>query len=146
MTPRILLALPAAALLAAGCASTPQDQPNYAFGCPTGMEKKIRSKDALIESKIEQSGDISYVEVTDVRCAQTPQALRVEVDLMNNGREEHRVAYRFRWLDKDGMAAATEEAWKPLMLYGKTRQTVATTSPSPDLADFRMMLRGIDKP
>jgi uncharacterized protein YcfL len=147
MTPRILFVLPAAALLAAGCAGTPKyEREGYAYGCPTGMEKKIGSKEALVKAKLEESGDISYVEVTDVRCAETPQSMRVEVDLVNTGSEEHRVAYRFRWLDKEGMAAATEESWKPLMLYGKTRHTIATTSPSPDVADFRIMLRGIDKP
>src|SRR5262245_17527585 len=103
MTARILFATLAAALLAAGCAgNTKYEREGYAYGCPTGMEKKIKSKEALVAAKLEQSGDISYVEVTDVRCAETPQSLRVEIDLMNTGNEEHRVAYRFRWLDKDG--------------------------------------------
>jgi hypothetical protein len=32
------------------------------------------------------------------------------------------------------------------MLYGKTRHTITTSSPSNEIADFRIMLRGIDKP
>lgn len=147
MSPRIVFATLAAALLSAGCAGTSKyEREGYAYGCPTGMEKKIASKEALVQAKLEESGDIPYIEVTDLRCSENPQSLRVEVDLLNDGSEEHRVAYRFRWLDKDGMAAATEEAWKPLMLYGKTRHTIATTAPGPDIADFRLMLRGIDKP
>lgn len=147
MSPRIVFATLAAALLSAGCAGTTKyEREGYAYGCPTGMEKKIASKEALVQAKLEESGDIAYVEVTDIRCAETPQSMRIEVDLKNTGEQEHRVAYRFRWLDKDGMAAATEESWKPLMLYGKTLHTVATTSPAPEVADFRIMLRSLDKP
>lgn len=134
-----------AAVAVAGCASKPERE-GYAFGCPVGMEKKITSKKKLIEAKVEESGDIPYIEVTDVRCAEGQPLLRIEADFVNDGREAHRVAYRFQWLDKDGMAAATEEAWKPLMVYGKTRQTVSTVSPTPDAVDFRLMVRSLDKP
>ena len=53
-------------LLAAGCGGNKNEREGYAFGCPTGMEKKIRSKDALLEAKLEESGDIPYIEVTDL--------------------------------------------------------------------------------
>jgi uncharacterized protein YcfL len=134
-----------AALAASGCASKPERE-GYAFGCPIGMEKKISSKEALLEAKLEESGDIPYIEVTDLRCAASGTLIRIEADFANDGREAHRLAYRFRWLDKDGMAAATEEAWKPLMVHSKTRQTIATISPTPEAADFRLMVRSLDKP
>jgi len=133
------------ALAVAGCAGKPERE-GYAFGCPIGMEKKISNKEKLLEAKLEESGDIPYVEVTDLRCADSGTLLRIEADFTNDGKDPHHVAYRFRWLDKNGMAAATEEAWKPLMVYGKTRQTIATISPTPDAADFRLMVRSLDKP
>jgi uncharacterized protein YcfL len=110
-----------------------------------GVEKKIASKEALVKAKLEESGEVAYIDVTDIRCAERGQGLRIEADLENDGEEAHRVAYRFRWLDKDGMAAAGEEAWKPVMVHGKTRQTIATTSPTPDAVDFRLMMRSLDK-
>lgn len=130
--------------LAAGCGGNKNEREGYAFGCPTGMEKKIRSKEALVEAKLEESGDIPYIEVTDVRCSESSESMRIEVDLMNTGSDVHRVAYRFRWLDKDGMEAAADEVWKPLMVYSKTRQTIRTLSPGPAAVDFRLMLRGLD--
>ncbi|HEX7810924.1 MAG TPA: YcfL family protein [Burkholderiales bacterium] len=145
MTARLLGISFLSLLLAAACGGNKNEREGYAFGCPTGMEKKIRSKDALLEAKLEESGDIPYIEVTDLRCSEGSESLRIEVDLMNTGSEVHRVAYRFRWLDKDGMAASADEVWKPLMVYGKTRQTISTTSPGPDAVDFRVMLRGIDQ-
>jgi uncharacterized protein YcfL len=134
-----------AALAVSGCAATKYERDGYAFGCPMGVEKKIASKEALVKAKLEESGDVPYIDVTDIRCAERGQSLRIEADLENDGSESHRVAYRFRWLDKDGMAAAEEETWKPVMVYGKTRQTIATTSPTPDAVDFRLMMRSLDK-
>ena len=145
MTARLLILALLTLFLAAGCGGNKNEREGYAFGCPTGMEKKIRSKDALLEAKLEESGDIPYIEVTDLRCSEGSQAMRIEVDLLNTGSDVHRVAYRFRWLDKDGMAASADEVWKPLMVYSKTRQTISTLSPGPDAVDFRIMLRGIDQ-
>lgn len=135
-----------AALAAAGCAGNKYEREGYAFGCPVGMEKKISDKEELVEAKLEQSGHIPYIVVQDIRCADRGNTMRIEVDLYNEGKEVHRVAYRFNWLDKDGMQAWDEEAWKPLMIYAKTRHTVFTTTPSENATDFRIMLRSQDQP
>ena len=146
MTARLLALSLFTLFLAAGCGGNKNEREGFAFGCPTGMEKKIKSKEALVEAKLEESGDIPYIEVTDLRCSESSESMRIEVDLTNDGSDVHRVAYRFRWLDKDGMAASGEEVWKPIMVYGKTRQTIATSSPTRDAVDFRVMLRSLDKP
>ena len=146
MTARLLTVSSLMIFLAAGCGGNKYERDGYAFGCPTGMEKKIQNKEALIKAKLEQSGDIPYIEVTDLRCSDRSQLMRIEVDLLNEGEEAHRVAYRFRWLYREGMRAWEDEAWKPVMIYGKTRHTIATSSPSQDAVDFRVMLRSLDKP
>ena len=146
MTARLLILSLLTLCLAAGCGGNKYEREGYAFGCPTGMENKIKDKEALIEAKLEESGDIPYIEVTDLRCSERSQLMRIEVDLHNDGEDEHRFAYRFRWLDREGMRAWEEEAWKPVMVYGKTRHTIATSSPSQDAVDFRVELRSLDKP
>ena len=146
MTARLLTVSSLMIFLAAGCGGSKYERDGYAFGCPTGMEKKIQNKEALIKAKLEQSGDIPYIEVTDLRCSDRSQLMRIEVDLLNEGEDAHRVAYRFRWLDREGMRAWEDEAWKPVIIYGKTRHTIATSSPSQDAVDFRVMLRSLDKP
>ena len=135
-----------AVLALAGCGGNKYEREGYAFGCPVGMEKKISDKEELVEAKLEPSGHIPYVEVQDIRCAERGPNMRIEVDLYNEGSDVHRVAYRFRWLDKEGMQAWDEEAWKPLMIYAKTRHTIYTTTPSQEATDFRIMLRSLDQP
>jgi uncharacterized protein YcfL len=145
MTTRILIAVLFASIALAGCGRK-NEREGYAFGCPIGMEKKIRDKETLLEEKVEPSGEVPYVTVTDIRCAERNQNMLIEVDLTNDGKDEHRVAYRFRWLDKDGMKAIDDEVWKPVMVYGKTRYTVSTNYPTQPVADFRFQLRSLDKP
>jgi uncharacterized protein YcfL len=145
MTVRLLSLSLLTLFLAAGCGGNKYERDGYAFGCPTGMEKKIKSKEALVKAKLEESGDIPYIEVTDLRCSERSQLMRVEVDLMNDGEDPHSVAYRFRWLDREGMRAWDEESWKPVMIYGKTRHTISTSSPTQDAADFRVELRSLEK-
>ncbi|CAN0380501.1 unnamed protein product, partial [Phaeothamnion confervicola] len=88
-----------------------------------------------IKAKVEPAGSLHKIEVVDLRCAERSGRLRVDMDLRNDGRDERRVAYRLRWLDKDGMRAWDDESWKPLLIYGNTLYTVTTTSPSQDATD-----------
>src|SRR5262245_53058868 len=99
----IALAPALVALAVAGCASheTKYNGPGYAYGCPAGAEK-INSKSDLIKAKVEMAGSIKHIDVVDLRCAQRNDQLRVDVDLKNTSDDVRRVAYKFRWLDKDG--------------------------------------------
>lgn len=140
MRVRLLIAALAATAFLAACGGNRFERPGYAFGCPTGMEKKITDKDALIKSKLEGSGPVSDIEVVDLRCSERSGLMRVEFDVMNESRNVRRFAYRFRWLDKEGMRAWDDEALKPVLVYGKTLHTISTVTPSPEVADFRLML------
>ena len=51
-----------------------------------------------------------------------------------------RVAYKWRWIDREGMRAADEEPWKPLMLYENSNQIVTAVAPSNKAVDFRLIL------
>ena len=52
-----------------------------------------------------------------------------------------RIAYKFRWIDREGMRAWEEESWKPLMMYENSNLVVNTISPTNKAADFRLILR-----
>jgi len=129
----------------AGCASqTKYEGPGYAYGCPAGAEK-INSKSDLIKAKVEMAGSISHIDVVDLRCAQRAEQLRIDLDLKNTGNDERRIAYKFRWMDKDGMRAWDDETWKPVLIYGNTIYTLTTQAPSQDATDFRVVLMNQDK-
>jgi hypothetical protein len=144
MTLRLLTLMMLAAVAAAGCGGNRFERPGYAFGCPTGMEKKISDKEGLIEAKVEGAGNVGDVRVVDMRCTERGNLLRIDVDLNNASKNVRRIAYRFRWLDKEGMRAWDDEAWKPVLIYGKTLHTVSALSPSQDAADFRLVLMSQD--
>jgi uncharacterized protein YcfL len=138
---RIVLAVLIFALAGlAGCRSKGFEHPGYVMGCPTGGNKKIKDTQDLIAAKAETSNSVANIEIVEIRCAERGERLRIEVDLMNDSKEIRRLAWRFRWLDKEGMRAWEEETWKPELLYGKTRHTVSTVSPSRDAVDFRFLM------
>ncbi len=129
----------------AGCASqTKYEGPGYAYGCPAGAEK-INSKADLIKAKVEMAGSIPHIDVVDLRCAQRSEQLRVDVDLKNTGNDVRRIAYKFRWMDKDGMRAWDDETWKPVLIYGNTIQTLTTQPPTQEATDFRVVVMDQDK-
>lgn len=141
-----LLTLVLAGFLAlGGCGGNKFERPGYAFGCPTGGDKKIKNKENLIEAKVERSGKTDDIEIADLRCSERSSLLRIDVDLKNDSKEVRRIAYRFRWLDKEGMRAWDDESWKPLLLYSRTNYTVTTMSPSQEATDFRIVLMDQDQ-
>ena len=144
MTYRIGIGILLASLAIAGCARNKAQSPDYAYTCPQGMEKKITSSEDLIDAKLELAGSVPNIDVVDLRCSERAGRMRIDVDLRNEGRQARRIAYRFRWLDKDGMRAWEDESWKPLLIYGKTLATVTTLAPSAEVADFRLVVRDQD--
>jgi len=99
----------------------------------------------LIKAKLEVAGSLPDIDVVDLRCSDRATLLRIDMDLKNDSKEVRRIAYRFRWLDKEGMRAWEDESWKPLLIYGKTLQTLTTMSPSQEATDFRVVIMDQDK-
>ena len=145
MNLRVLATILIASIAVAGCSGSKLERPGFAYGCPTGDNKKITSKEDLIKAKLEIAGSLPNLEVVDLRCSERASLLRIDVDLKNESREVRRIAYRFRWLDKEGMRAWDDESWKPLLIYGNTLYTVTTMSPSQEATDFRVVVMDQDK-
>jgi len=141
MNPRWIAAAIVAAALAAGCASKKGfEQPGFAFGCPIG-ESKVSSMEDLVRVKTVAEGRRTTIQATEMRCSRTGDLLRIDANLNNDSRSVKRIAYKFRWIDREGMRAWEEEAWKPLLLHENSNLVINTISPTNKAADFRLVLR-----
>jgi len=126
--------------LAAGCATKKGfEQPGYAYGCPIG-ETKVSSMDDLVKAKTASEGKRTTIQATEMRCTRAGDLLKIDANLNNDSSTVKRIAYKFRWIDREGMRAAEEESWKPLMLYNHSNLVINAVAPSAKAVDFRLIL------
>ena len=84
-------------------------------------------------------GDTDSIQITDMRSLMRNGVLTAQVTILNDSKS-NLVAYRFKWIGKDGMTVTDEEAWKPVTI-GKGQSTVIMgIAPTPDATDFRFEL------
>jgi uncharacterized protein YcfL len=141
MKSTLLIAAIASGALVAGCAAKKGfEKPGFAFGCPIG-EANVSSMDDLVKAKVLSEGRRTTIQTTEMRCSQTGELLRIDANLNNDSRSVKRIAYKFRWIDREGMRAWEEEPWKPLMLHENSNLVINTISPTNKAADFRLILR-----
>ena len=98
--------------------------------------------EALIDAKVAQEGQRTNVIVTEMRCTMSGDRMKIEANLNNDGSKTKRVAYKLRWIDREGMRAAEEEAWKPVLMYEKSNQLIEAVAPTPKAVDYRIILMG----
>jgi uncharacterized protein YcfL len=115
------------------------EKPGFAFGCPIG-EAKVSSMDDLVRVKSAIEGKRTTIAVTEMRCTSTGDLLKIDATLNNDSSKVKRVAYKFRWIDREGMRAAEEESWKPLMMYENSNQLITAVAPTNKAVDFRLIL------
>jgi uncharacterized protein YcfL len=116
------------------------EQPGFAFGCPIG-EAKVSSMDDLVKLKTAMEGKRTTIMATEMRCSKTGDLMKIDANLNNDSSTVKRIAYKFRWIDREGMRAAEEETWKPVMLYENSNLVINSVSPSNKAVDFRLVLR-----
>jgi uncharacterized protein YcfL len=138
---RMALTMAAAAALAlAGCATKKGfEQPGFAYGCPIG-ETKVSSMEDLVKAKVAMEGRRTTIQPTEMRCTKAGDLLKIDANLNNDSKNVKRIAYKFRWIDREGMRAAEEESWKPLMLYENSNLVINGIAPSAKAVDFRLIL------
>jgi uncharacterized protein YcfL len=140
MKTRLILAALAGTMLIAGCATKKGfEQPGYAFGCPIG-DQKVGSMDDLVKAKTAMEGHRTTIQPTEIRCTKAGELLKIDANLNNDSSSVKRIAYKFRWMDREGMRASEEESWKPLMLYNNSNMMVSTVAPNAKAVDFRLIL------
>ncbi len=129
-----------AAALAAGCATKKGfEKPGFAYGCPIG-DVKASSMGDLVKLKVVTEGKRTTIEATEMRCTMTGDLLKIDANLNNDSSRVKRIAYKFRWIDREGMRAWEEETWKPLLMYENSNITVNAVSPTNKAVDFRLLL------
>jgi uncharacterized protein YcfL len=135
-----LLAALCTMVLAAGCATKKGfEQPGFAYGCPIG-ETKVSSMDDLVKAKTMSEGKRTTIQATEMRCTKAGDLLKIDANLNNDSSSVKRIAYKFRWIDRERMRAAEEESWKPLMLYNNSNLVINAVAPSAKVVDFRLIL------
>ncbi len=133
-----ILAALAAAL--AGCATKKGfEQPGFAYGCPIG-EAKVSSMDDLVKAKTASEGRRTTIQATEMRCTKAGELLKIDANLNNDSSSVKRIAYKFRWIDREGMRAWEEEAWKPLLLYNNSNLVINGIAPTSKAVDLRLIL------
>jgi len=129
-----------AATLAAGCATKKGfEKPGFAFGCPIG-DAKVSSMEDLVKVKVLTEGKRTTIIATEIRCTMVSDLLKIDVSLNNDSSKVKRVAYKFRWIDQEGMRAWEEEVWKPLLMYENSNISVSAVAPTNKAVDFRLIL------
>jgi len=96
-----------------------------------------------IDAKVEQLSEMSYLQVTDLRAVKRNHLLTVQAEINNSDSDNQQLYYRFKWLDANGFVVG-EETWKPVLVYAYQKQTVTAVAPSPQVADFRLVVQSPD--
>ena len=131
----------ATAVIATGCATQKGfENPGFAYGCPIG-DTKVSSMDDLVKLKVMTEGKRTTIQPTELRCTMAGDLLKIDANLNNDSSSAKRISYKFRWIDRQGMRAWDEEAWKPLLMYDNSNFMINTVSPTNKAADFRLILR-----
>jgi len=135
-----LIALATVLALLAGCGTKKGfEKEGFAFGCPIG-EAKVGSMENLVQAKVITEGKRTTIIVTELRCTMRGDLLHIDGNLNNDSSKVKRVAYKFRWIDREGMRAWEEESLKPLLMYENSNQLLTGVAPTPKVADFRLIL------
>jgi uncharacterized protein YcfL len=127
--------------LAVGACGTKKgfEKPGFAYGCPIG-QTKVGSMEDLIKAKTGMEGKRTTIAITEMKCTMIGDLLKIDAMLNNDSSMVKRVAYKFRWIDREGMRAAEEESWKPLMIYENSNQIVTAVAPSNKAVDYKLIL------
>ncbi len=131
-----------------GCASKSTtvvpERSQIAYGCPVG-NARVGSVEDLIAAKVQTAGDVRDVKVREIQCTMQNDLLRIDFTLANSAATVRRIAYRFDWIDRNGMKAWNDDSWKPVYLYEESRQTIVGMAPAATAVDFRLVLLDADK-
>ena len=135
-----LIALATVLALLTGCATKKGfEKAGFAYGCPIG-DTKVGSMADLVQAKVITEGKRTTILVTEMRCTMSGDLLHIDATLNNDSSKVKRVAYKFRWIDREGMRAWDEESLKPLLMYENSNQLVTGIAPTPKVADYRLIL------
>ena len=97
-----------------------------------------------IPAKVEQLGEMSYLNVSNIAAQKRKQLLFVQAEISNSDSDNQQLFYRFKWLDANGFIIDNDEAWQPLLVYAGQKQTINGLAPTPQATDFRILVSSPD--
>lgn len=133
----LVLALPLAALIAAGCSST------------AGIEGSVSATEVapgvyeyseyVVVNNPSLADDIQIVKLyTDF----VGDLMRATVTLVSKDSDTQSVKYSFGWFDEQGVELDMDSRpWLSLVLYGNETKTVQGIAPNPSAKKFKIKLR-----
>lgn len=98
-----------------------------------------------VANKVFLSSDSLDVAVTEMRIQRKNDVLVVQADMVNMGRSNRTVYYRFRWTDSAGNQIGDGESWKQMQMNGLARQTAKSVAPTSAVTDFQLEM-SVDRP
>lgn len=93
-----------------------------------------------IASKVEQLGQITVVQVTQLMAARKDGLLTIQFELTNVTDRDQNLRYRFKWLDTQGFTVWDEEPWKPLVVHARQKSLQKVVAPTRAADDFKIEL------
>lgn len=97
-----------------------------------------------ISSRVEEQGIAKYIKIEGLVAKQRNGFLRIQATLVNNDNEPRQMYWRVKWLDEDGFQVWEDEAWKPLLIHGNSRNVLDSVSPTTKAVDFRIQMNAVD--
>ena len=106
----------------------------------TGFRSACLFRATLLATTTTES-DIEDVEVINMSCISKDGILRIFVEVENTKKSERTLAYRFDWLNEEGLLLGDEEAWKPVYFYSKEIKTIRSTAPNWLATDAKFLIK-----
>ena len=92
-------------------------------------------------SRVEQLGEMTDLQFTDLRGVKRNHLLAVQATVTNLSGDNQQLYYKFKWLDAKGFEIGGEEAWKPVLVYAYEKKLINSVAPSPQVSDFKVIVQ-----
>ena len=118
---------------------------------PTGYLRRIAAL-ALVaavlsgcaSSKIDTLGDMDNIKVVKETSDEKGNYLIARMELNNTSKTAQELAYRVRWMDKEGEPVWNDEPWKPVLLHGKQTIRIESVAPTKLAVDYIVEMHAVN--
>jgi len=112
-------------------------------GAPRGTSTTtLRGGEGSPDLEEEDTGAISsQLEYLHYRSERRDGRLHAQFDLHNKRSSDLSVEWSIEWQDSSGFHVDAPERWTPVVIAGKSFQTITVTAPTPEASQFRLHFR-----
>ena len=95
-------------------------------------------------SRISTLGDMDNIKVVKETSDEKGNYLIERMELENTSKTAQELAYRVRWLDKEGEPVWADEPWKPVLLHGKQTIRIESVAPTKLAVDYIVEMHAVN--